>query len=294
MKLALKVDVDTWRGTRDGVPRLVELLKRHGAGATFLFSLGPDHTGRAVKRIFRKNFLSKVSRTSVVRHYGLRTLLYGTLLPGPDIGRRGASTLRAVRAAGFEVGVHCWDHVRWQDGVALADAYWTETEMRRARERFSSIFRQVPKTWGAAGWQTNRHAAWVEEQDCDYASDTRGRGPFRPMWDGVAVGCPQLPTTLPTLDELIGRDGIGESNVAAHLLSLTAQPRPHVFTAHAELEGGALLDAFDSLLRGWKEQGYELVAMRSLFESLDLAQLPRHDVVYGEIPGRSGKVALQA
>jgi len=294
MKLALKVDVDTWRGTRDGVPRLVELLKRRGAGATFLFSLGPDHTGRAMKRVFRKDFLSKVSRTSVLRHYGLRTLLYGTLLPGPDIGRRGASAMRAVRAAGFEVGVHCWDHVRWQDGVAFADADWTEREMRRARERFTSIFRQVPKTWGAAGWQTNRHAAWVEEQDCDYASDTRGRGPFRPLWDGVAVGCPQLPTTLPTLDELIGRDGIAEGNVAAHLLSLTAQPRSHVFTAHAELEGGALLDAFDSLLRGWKEQGYELVAMRSLFESLDLAQLPRHDVVYGEIPGRSGKVALQA
>jgi len=294
MKLALKVDVDTWRGTRDGVPRLVELLKRHGAGATFLFSLGPDHTGRAMRRVFRPGFFSKVQRTSVVRHYGLRTLLYGTLLPGPDIGRRGASTLRAVRAAGFEVGVHCWDHVRWQDGVALADADWTEREMRRARERFSSIFRQLPKTWGAAGWQTNRHAAWVEEQDCDYASDTRGRGPFRPLWDGVAIGCPQLPTTLPTLDELIGCDGIEESNVAAHLLSLTAQPRAHVFTAHAELEGGALLDAFDSLLRGWKEQGYELVAMRSLFESLDLAQLPRHDVVYGEIPGRSGKVALQA
>jgi peptidoglycan/xylan/chitin deacetylase (PgdA/CDA1 family) len=230
----------------------------------------------------------------VLRHYGLRTLLYGTLLPGPDIGRRGASAMRAVRAAGFEVGVHCWDHVRWQDGVAFADADWTEREMRRARERFTSIFRQLPKTWGAAGWQTNRHAAWVEEQDCDYASDTRGRGPFRPLWDGIAIGCPQLPTTLPTLDELIGRDGIEESNVAAHLLSLTAQPRPHVFTAHAELEGGALLEAFDSLLRGWKEQGYELVAMRSLFESLDLAQLPRHDVVYGEIPGRSGKVALQA
>jgi len=294
VKLAIKVDVDTYRGTRDGVPRLVRLLQLHEAGATFLFSLGPDHTGRALRRAFRPGFFSKVKRTSVVKHYGVRTLLYGTLLPGPDIGRRCAAEMRAVKAAGFEVGVHCWDHVRWQDGVALADADWTETEMRRARERFSSIFRQVPKTWGAAGWQTNRHAAWVEEQDCDYASDTRGRGPFRPMWDGVAVGCPQLPTTLPTLDELIGRDGIGESNVAAHLLSLTAQPRPHVFTAHAELEGGALLDAFDALLRGWKEQGYELVAMRALFESLDLAQLPRHDVVYGEIPGRSGKVALQA
>jgi hypothetical protein len=88
MKLALKVDVDTFQGTRKGVPRLLELLKKHDAGATFLFSLGPDHTGRAIKRAFRRGFVAKVSRTSVLSHYGLRTLLYGTLLPGPDIGRR--------------------------------------------------------------------------------------------------------------------------------------------------------------------------------------------------------------
>src|SRR5204863_91232 len=118
VKLALKVDVDTFRGTRDGVPRLVKVLKRHGAGATFLFSLGPDHTGRALRRIFRPGFLSKVKRTSVLEHYGVRTLLYGTLLPGPDIGRRCADTMRAARDAGFEVGIHCWDHVRWQDYVA--------------------------------------------------------------------------------------------------------------------------------------------------------------------------------
>ncbi|XLM21240.1 4-deoxy-4-formamido-L-arabinose-phosphoundecaprenol deformylase, partial [Chromobacterium piscinae] len=86
----MKIDVDTWRGTREGVPRLMEALRRHQAGATFLFSLGPDHTGRAIKRVFRPGFLSKVSRTSVVEHYGIRTLLYGTVLPGPDIGRREA------------------------------------------------------------------------------------------------------------------------------------------------------------------------------------------------------------
>ena len=88
MNLALKVDVDTYRGTRDGVPRLVELMKKYQAGATFLFSLGPDHTGRAIKRIFRPGFFRKVRRTSVVSHYGPVTLLYGTVLPGPDIGRR--------------------------------------------------------------------------------------------------------------------------------------------------------------------------------------------------------------
>ena len=63
-RLALKIDVDTWRGTREGVPRLLEVLSRRGAQATFLFSLGPDRTGRAIRRVFRPGFLSKVSRTS--------------------------------------------------------------------------------------------------------------------------------------------------------------------------------------------------------------------------------------
>src|SRR5512135_1909099 len=112
MKLALKIDVDTYRGTREGVPRLVEILQKYQAGATFLFSLGPDHTGRAIKRVFRPGFMKKVSRTSVVEHYGLKTLMYGTVLPGPDIGKRCADILRGVRDQGFEVGIHCWDHIR--------------------------------------------------------------------------------------------------------------------------------------------------------------------------------------
>jgi peptidoglycan/xylan/chitin deacetylase (PgdA/CDA1 family) len=289
VKLAIKVDVDTYRGTRDGVPRLCALLKKHHAGATFLFSLGPDQTGRAIRRVFRKNFLRKVSRTSVLQHYGLRTLLYGTLLPGPDIGRLCASVLQHVKAAGFEVGIHCWDHVRWQDHVSLADADWTEKEMHFAMQKFQEVFHEKSRTWGAAGWQTNRHAAWVQEQTCDYASDTRGRGPFRPLWDGVAIGCPQLPTTLPTLDEIIGV----HEDVVSHVLNLTERPADHIFTAHAELEGGRLIDDFEKLLSGWKRQGYELVSMRNLFSSLKNENLPKHEVIYGEVPGRSGMLALQ-
>src|SRR2546429_6555042 len=155
MLLALKIDVDSLRGTREGVPALVELLRRHGAGATFLFSLGPDHTGRAIRRVFRPGFFSKVQRTSVLEHYGLKTLLYGTLLPGPDIGRRCAEVMRAVRDAGFEVGVHAWDHVKWQDGLGGADAEWTERQMRLARGRFEENFRESARAHGAAGWPMN-------------------------------------------------------------------------------------------------------------------------------------------
>jgi peptidoglycan/xylan/chitin deacetylase (PgdA/CDA1 family) len=293
VKLALKIDVDTYRGTREGVPRLVRLLQLHEASATFLFSLGPDHTGRAIRRAFRPGFFSKVKRTSVLEHYGLKTLLYGTLLAGPDIGRRCAGEMRAVKAAGFEVGVHCWDHVRWQDNVARKDSDWTEREMQKAFDRFREVFGADSVVHGAAGWQLNRHAAWFEERNFAYASDTRGREPFRPLWDGVAIGCPQIPTTLPTLDELIGTDGIDESNAAGRILELTKSPAIHVFTAHAELEGGDWHGIFDALLAGWRDQGYELVSLKSLHASLDLARLPRDEVVLGELPGRSGTLAVQ-
>ncbi|SRR6266581_681044 len=296
MKLALKIDVDTYRGTRVGVPRLVELLRRRGAGATFLFSLGRDHTGRAVKRAFRPGFMRKVSRTSVLEHYGLKTLMYGTLLPGPDIGRGCADILRGVRDAGFEVGIHCWDHVRWQDGVAGADAAWTENELGRARERFIEVFAAAPRSHGAAGWQMNRHALRLTQRlDFAYASDTRGTRPFVPVCDGEIVLCPQLPTTLPTLDELIGVDGVSVDNVHEHLLKATRQPpaQDHVYTLHAELEGMKLAPVFERLLDGWTGQGYELTSLAALHAGLDLATLPRHEVIRGEVPGRSGTLMLQ-
>lgn len=294
--LALKVDVDTWRGTREGVPRLLDLLKRHDAKATFLFSLGPDHTGRAIKRVFRRGFLQKVSRTSVVEHYGLRTLLYGTLLPGPDIGCREADLMRLVREAGHEVGIHCWDHIRWQDNVAKQSALWTQCQMQRAADRFAEIFGVAAKTHGAAGWQMNEAAyAFERALGFEYASDGRGLQPFQPVDEmGRELGVPQLPTTLPTLDELIGIDGMTNDTVDRHLLGLTqAANQSHVYTLHAELEGLRLETCFDRLLTGWKAQGYRLESCRAYFASLDLKALPRHRVINGEIPGRSGTLALQ-
>ena len=294
--LALKIDVDTFRGTLQGVPHLVEILRRHGADATFLFSLGRDHTGRAIKRAFRPGFMKKVSRTSVLSHYGLKTLMYGTLLPGPDIGRGCAEILRGVRDAGYEVGIHCWDHVKWQDNVTGADMAWVEHEMQQACNQFANIFHAEPQVHGAAGWQMNRHALRMTQRlGFHYASDCRGSHPFMPVWNAEVVHCPQLPTTLPTLDELIGVDDISEENVHEQLLDLTRNPPEtgHVYTLHAELEGMKLAPVFERLLEGWKQQGYELVSMQKLYAGLAVDELPRHEVMLGEITGRSGTLLLQ-
>ncbi|GAB3440654.1 polysaccharide deacetylase family protein [Massilia solisilvae] len=304
--LVLKIDVDTYRGTKEGVPNLARILKAHGAQATFLFSLGPDHTGWALRRALRPGFFKKVSRTSVVEHYGFKTLMYGTLLPGPDIGVRAADEMRAAHAAGFECGIHTWDHVLWQDNVRGRDDAWTVRMMRKAAQRHAQVFGQPPHTHGAAGWQMNRHAfAEHEAMGYAYASDGRAllnddgsladpaAGPYR--FPGGR--CIQMPTTLPTLDELLGREiggtTISTGNIGAHLLRLTeGAQRDHVYTLHAELEGQKLAPIFEQLLTGWKAQGYQLASMAQYHDKIKDAALPEHPVTWGEVPGRSGELIV--
>jgi peptidoglycan/xylan/chitin deacetylase (PgdA/CDA1 family) len=296
MRIALKVDVDTYRGTIEGVPRLLALFERYGVKATFLFSMGPDHTGRALRRIFRRGFLAKVRRTSVTNHYGLKTLMYGVLLPGPDIGRKAGHIMRDARAAGHEVGIHCYDHVKWQDFVANMDADWTANEMRRAEKAFSEIQGVPAATIGAAGWQINKHVLALEEaMGFRYASDTRGQAPFLPQMDDATSACVQLPTTLPTLDELIGSNGITEDNVDSAVFEASRRRllHGHVYTLHAELEGMKLLHVMQRLLQKWADVGNEMSSLMSLYESLDPGQLPRKLVEWGEVDGRSGMLAVE-
>lgn len=292
--IALKIDVDTYRGTREGVPRLAAALERAGARATFLFSLGPDHTGRAIKRVFRRGFLGKVRRTSVTQHYGVRTLLYGVLLPGPHIGRRCAEVMRGIARRGLEVGVHTYDHIKWQDGVARASEPWTRRQLMLARTEFIRVFDRAPQAHGAAGWQVNDSVPELErELGFRYASDSRGRCPFVPLARGREVAVPQLPTTLPTLDELIGREDLGGIDPVDHLLALTADGADQVFTLHAELEGGAYLEGFERLLAAWRSRGFTLTDLASYAQGLELARLPRCEILSGTVAGRSGTLAVQ-
>ncbi len=251
-----------------------------------------------MRRVFRKGFAQKVARTSVLKHYGLKTLLYGVLLPGPDIGRKAGGEMRAVRDGGFEVGLHTYDHVRWQDHVAHATAAWTRAEFESGVHAFRRVFGFLPESHAAAGWQINRHALELERDfGLLYASDTRGGPAFLPALGGGVSSCPQLPTTLPTFDELMGRDGVDESNIADAVFSLSrtaSDPALQVFTLHAELEGLLLLDAFESLLLKWRQAGATVARMATIHTLATRRPLPTRAVIEGEIAGRSGLLAVQA
>jgi peptidoglycan/xylan/chitin deacetylase (PgdA/CDA1 family) len=286
VKLGLRIEVATLRGTRRAVPRIAAALKEAHASATFLFSLGSDHTGRAL------NSLPRVPR---LKCYGLAALLSGTLLPGANIGRRGADAMRLVRAEGHEAGILAHDRVRWLKCIAGADEAWTAAEMRRARERYEEIFGTPALTHGAPGWRMNRYAfRYTQRLGFQHCSDTRGTGPFIPVVRGEIVACPQLPTTLPTLDELLAKGNTPDEAVQ-RLLDASRDPAPtgHVYALRAEVEGTVFAPALRALLAGWHALGYQVVSLNDYAAGLNLSRLPRCVVMEDSVAAAPGSVTLQ-
>lgn len=290
--VAFKVDVDTFNGTRDGVPNLLRMLEEFGIRATFYFSLGPDNSGKAVRRLLHKGFLAKMLRTKAPAMYGLKTMLYGTLLPAPVIGANLGKVMASVKDSGHEVGIHCWDHVEWHDHLHRLTPGEVRAELEQAGSSFEKIFGCRARTCAAPGWTVS--AASFEVQDSlglDYCSDTRGEFPFYPVLDGKRFKTLQIPSTWPTMDELIGENGVTAASVNDVYLD-RLRPGLNVHTIHAELEGNAMSATFRELLTRLSDRRVRFLSLGQACAEYGAAA-PACAVEMGYIAGRAMPVALQ-
>lgn len=292
IRLGLRVDVDTLRGTLLGVPALCDLLDRHETRASFFFSVGPDNMGRHVWRLLRPGFLAKMLRSRAPSLYGWDILLRGVFWPGPVIGHRAAAALRLARERGHEIGLHAWDHHAWQMHADTMPAERVAADLDKAIAMIEEAAGAKPTCSATPAWKST-DLSLLEKADRDfmYNSDCRGRSVFRPIVDGRTLDQPQIPCTLPTYDEVVGRNGIDDSNYNTYILSCIHPDRLNVLTIHAEVEGGAKLQMFNTFLEAAARRG---IACSPLGPCLsDWPSPPACRIVRGAIEGRDGWVSIQ-
>ena len=294
-RLVLKVDIDTKVGLIQGVPRLMDIFAHAGVKASFYIAMGPDHSGRALARLVKPGFLQKQLRSGAAGAYGLTTMLYGVALPGPIIAQEAPYLFHELIAQGHEVGLHGWDHVFWHDRMRHLPAYRIRAHLGRAWRLYKQITGQAPASFASPGWQITPTAYQaLADMGISHVSCARGRRPFRPLVDGRPLPLLELPTTMPTLDEILGRDGITLDTAAAWLADQVRPGELNVYTLHGEVEGRAQAPVLESLLSRLLDRGVAFPRLVDAAAQEAAHGAPADQVAWGQAPGRAGEVAWQA
>jgi peptidoglycan/xylan/chitin deacetylase (PgdA/CDA1 family) len=295
VRLALKIDVDTYHGLKDGVPRLASFLAQEKLPASFFVTMGPDRSGWAAKRFFtRRGFARKMRRTSAARIYGWRTIFSGTLLPDRPMAASFADLMRSLREQGFEVSPHGYDHIRWHDEASG----WDKQRAKRELEKVFSIYRRIfcsdPQSFSAPGWQAGE-GTWraLEDFRLLYHSDSRGSAPFYPVFPSGVLKTPEIPTTLPTWDEILAWDGMSENDLVDQTWRLLSRDRLNVWTIHAEFEGQEYFARFRQFVMRAKEYNVEWISLPKFAADITAGKIPTAGISQEELPGRAGTVTLQ-
>jgi len=293
--LALKIDVDTHDGMKNGVPALLEDLDSLGLKATFCLSFGPDNAGKAIFRLFKDiRFLKKMLKTGAPKLYGLRTILSGTLLPARPIATAFPDICKRIKSQGHEVIVHAWDHRKWQDHLHKMNINEIRDEFKRAFLAFKNIFGIPPKAVAAPGWQVNENSLIVQDElSLLYASDLRESVPcFLKVKDRIFYTL-QIPTTGPCLEELLAMGIKDENSLMTGLLKGIRERDIAVLALHAEVEGGPFRRFFKDFAKKYLKDSYKILTLEEIANSLlkDIHSIPICELGQIELPGRAGMVA---
>jgi undecaprenyl phosphate-alpha-L-ara4FN deformylase len=282
--LGLKVDVDTYQGMKRGVPRLLSLLRDEGLRATFYLSIGPDASGRAILQILKNpRFLKKMVRTRAASLYGLRTALYGTLLPSPFIALSFPEMVRRIMTEGHEVQFHAWDHRRWQDELTVRPEGWIRDWFKRGIAGFERLTGGPPTSFGAPAWLIDdRVLGIIPPYRFHYLSCTRAASPF--IHEGADLI--EIPSDLPCFEE------IGSTESEQQIISTLRSGGIHVLPVHAEVEGGLMSENFIRLIHAAKKMDCHFLPLGEILPLLDRESLITRRFRLELLPGRSVPCAV--
>jgi hypothetical protein len=256
--LGLKIDLFSFEAVHDTLPALLPLLRDYQVQGTFFPALGPD----AMRR---------------------RGGLAGRL-PGPwSAPRRLREALWSIRDGGHELGLLPYDVGLWRRQILGRDAAWTRAQMVRGAQAFEALFGQRPHVFAAPGLLLNADTPRLEsELGLDYAVDSRGLAPFYPVTVAGAFKCPQIPVTLPPIEEALAA---GEPLEQVHQLLFMESQKPllpgHVFSFTAET---GYVPVLERLLVMWLGSQRRLVPVRRLFDEVKNGSLPYHRLGLRRVP----------
>ena len=236
-------------------------------------------------------------RTRAPAVYGFKTMCYGTLLPAPLIGAAAPEIPGLIGAAGHEVGLHGYDHVRWHDQLFRLPVQEISREIEAAQQTLAALWGRRADSFAGPGWQCSEGSRQVQAaQHFLYASDTRGPVPYFPRFGRMSLRSWKSPPPCPPWMRRWAWMAAGPeiSAIWSYLALMRSGPRSSPFTL--KWRGGRTWKTLPGLLQRGRRQGVEFFRLEDWGRELlqEPGKIPVAPVASRRpAPGRAGTVSCQ-
>lgn len=167
----LRVDVESQKGIKEGLPKILDLLKKHRLHASFYLTMGGESGFFDIIR-YRKRLPGERSIKVFSTPEKIRMLLF----PKDFVGKN-RRILERILSEGHELGIHGWKHRRWSRGLTEKIA---EKDLDLAISRYKKLFNRIPRTFSAPAFNINKGIIRIlDKKGFKVISDLDGKKPFK-------------------------------------------------------------------------------------------------------------------
>lgn len=165
----LRIDLESDKGIRKGLPKLLDLLKKEGVKASFYLVMGGESN---ILEILKYNKKMESSAERSIKVWSLLDKLRMVLLP-KDFVKANKKILQRILDEGHELGIHGWKHREWTRGLEKIDI---KNRINKAIDRYNHLFGQKPISWASPGFNINNNVLDIlNDSGIKYISDFEGK-----------------------------------------------------------------------------------------------------------------------
>jgi len=167
----LRVDLESDKGIRKGVPKLLDLLKKYNIKASFYLSMGGESNIFEILK-YRSNL--KTSGERKIKVWSLKDKLRMAFFPR-DFVKGNKKILRRILGEGHELGLHGWKHREWTRGLEKINI---KNTIKKSINKYIQLFGKKPTSFASPGFNINNKVLEIlEKNKIKFISDFQDEKP---------------------------------------------------------------------------------------------------------------------
>ena len=164
----LRIDLESDKGIKEGVPKILDLLKKHKIKASFYLSMGGESN---FLEILKHRSSLKTSGERKIKLWSLKDKLRMVFFP-IDFVKKNKRILRRIINEGHELGLHGWKHREWTRDLERINI---KKKVKKSVKKYSKIFGKKPISFASPGFNTNNSVLRIlEKNHIKFISDFPG------------------------------------------------------------------------------------------------------------------------